>query len=251
MIAAQLSALLDRTLKVAAFQDRSRNGLQVSNRGPVTRIACGVDASLAFFEDAAALGANFLICHHGISWGDSLCRITELNYRRIELLMRHNMALYACHLPLDAHPVLGNNAQIADVLGLGSRKPFGQYHGSAIGVIGRLRGSMPLAAFKRLVQHKVGRETRCMDFGPATVRRVAIVSGGAADHVEEAAAEAADVFLSGEPKLLAYSLARELGINAIFAGHYDTEAFGVRAVAAMLQKRVRIPATFIRHDVPF
>lgn len=251
MDAKRLAGVLDRELDVKAFRDDSHNGLQVGNRGAVRRVACGVDASLAFFEDAARAGANFLICHHGISWGDSLKRITALNYRRIEFLMRHNMALYACHLPLDAHATLGNNAQICRALGLGTRKPFGRYHGNYIGWQGQLARPMRYAAFKQRVARQVGNDVRAMEFGGAMVRRVAVVSGGAADLVEEAAAAGADVFLSGEPKLYAYALAQELGIHAMFAGHYDTEVFGVRAVGAWIQRRHRIPAGFIRHAVGF
>ncbi|MCE9614094.1 MAG: Nif3-like dinuclear metal center hexameric protein [Lentisphaerae bacterium] len=251
MDAPQLARFLDRTLKVADFHDDSHNGLQVENRGDVTRIACGVDASQAFFEDAVRAGANFLICHHGLSWGDSLKRITHLNYRRIDFLMRHNVALYACHLPLDAHRTLGNNAQIGRALGLMHGKPFGRYHGAFIGLEGRLPSAMRYAAFKDLVAKRIGAEVRSMDFGKPMVRRIAVVSGGAAELVEEAAAAGADVFLSGEPKLMAHALAQELGIHAIFAGHYATEVFGVRAVGAMVKRRFRIPAAFIRHDVAF
>jgi dinuclear metal center YbgI/SA1388 family protein len=250
MDATSLGAMLDRELRVAAFVDDSHNGLQVGSRGPVTRIACGVDASMAFFEEAAARGANFLICHHGLSWRDSLRRLTGLNYQRVEFLMRRGMALYACHLPLDAHPRLGNNAQLAKLLGLTGVRPFGVYHGQTIGCMGSLP-AMGYAEFLKRVRERVGPNVRSMDFGPARVRRVAVVSGGAAEMVEEAAAAGADVFLSGEPKLLAYSLAQELGIHAVFAGHYDTEIVGVRAVGALLKRRLRVPVDVVRHDVPF
>ena len=102
--AMQLAAFLDRELRVADFADTSHNGLQVGNSAPIRRICCGVDASAEFFEESLKRGANFLVCHHGISWGDSLRRITGLNYERVSFLIRNNMALYACHLPLDAHP---------------------------------------------------------------------------------------------------------------------------------------------------
>lgn len=249
--AVALAALLDRELRTGAFSDSSHNGLQVENRGPITRVACGVDASLAFFEDARKAGANFLICHHGLSWGDSLRRLTDLNYRRVEFLMRHNMALYASHLPLDAHPRLGNNAQLAKALGVRDCKPFGVYHGQAIGCAGVLARSQTLEQVLARVRREIGAHVGSMPFGPRQIRRVAIVSGGAADMVEAAAAAGMDLFLSGEPKLMAYALAQELGIHAVFAGHYDTEIFGVRAVGEFIQKRLAIPATCIRHDVAF
>ena len=251
MNAQTLAQRLDRELNVKDFTDDSHNGLQVENRGAITRIACGVDASLAFFELAAAQGANFLVCHHGMSWGDSLKRITGMNYARLEFLCRHNLALYACHLPLDAHRRLGNNAEICRVLDLQRLRPFGMYHGRTIGFAGEFPRAMTLAALEQRVARCVGSTVRTMPFGPARVRRVAVVSGGAADLVEEAAAAGCDAFLSGEPKLMAYSLAQELGIHAIFAGHYDTETFGVSAVGAWIQRKLRIPAEFIRHAVPF
>ena len=251
MDAQTLAQRLDRELNVKAFTDESHNGLQVENRGAITRVACGVDASLAFFESAAAQGANFLICHHGLSWGDSLKRITGLNYRRLEFLWRHNMALYACHLPLDAHRRLGNNAGICRVLGLQRLRSFGMYHGRTIGFAGEFPRALTLAALEQRVARRVGPTVRTMPFGPARVRRVAVVSGGAADLVEEAAAAGCDAFVSGEPKLSAYCVAQELGIHALFAGHYDTETFGVSAVGDWVQRRLRIPASFVRHAVPF
>ena len=174
MQASELATLLDRTLNVADFQDASHNGLQVACVGKVRRVACGVDASMAFFADAARAGANFLICHHGISWGDSLKRITGLNHQRIEFLLRNDMALYACHLPLDAHPQLGNNAQICKALGLLQLKPFGLYHGQNIGFSGSLPRAMPYAAFRKRVIKAIGPHVRDMAFGAKTVRRVAV-----------------------------------------------------------------------------
>ena len=114
--AERVGEFLDRELHVTDFKDSSNNGLQVDNSGRVGRVCCGVDASLEFFEAAQRRGADMLICHHGLSWNDSLKRITDLNYRKIAFLMRHDMALYACHLPLDAHPRYGNNAVLARML---------------------------------------------------------------------------------------------------------------------------------------
>ncbi len=247
---------LNRELDIQRFNDSSHNGLQVANSGRVTRICCGVDASLEFFEEAASLGADFLICHHGISWGSSLARIDGLNYARVRYLMEKDMALYACHLPLDAHPVLGNNACIARALGLQKLKPFGIYGGSTIGFSGQLPSAVRYETFKKKVLSAVGgepngRRLQTMDFGKRTVRHVAVISGGAADAVAEAAEAGMDVFLTGEPKLSAYSEAQEHGINVIFAGHYATETFGVQALGAMLKKRFRIPASFVELKIGF
>lgn len=247
----ELADFLDKTLDVAAWQDVSHNGLQVAANGPVRRICCGVDADMAFFEAAAVKKADFLICHHGLSWGDSLSRITGLNYRRIKFLLAGNTALYACHLPLDAHPEFGNNAQLCSALKLRNIRKFGNYHGSMIGFSGLLPRPMPLSRFKVLAAGILQSELRTMEFGPKVVRSVAVVSGGAADLVEEAGKEHLDVFLSGEPTLQAWSLAREYGVNALFGGHYATETFGVRALAHLLAREFKLKTEFIGFAVPF
>lgn len=248
---AKVTALLDQALPPGGFADRSNNGLQVENSGRVRRICCGVDASLEFFEAAARRKADLVLCHHGLSWDDSLKRITELNYRRIRLLMRHDMALYASHLPLDAHPKLGNNALICRRLGLRRLKPFGFYHGGYLGFTGELPRRMPYPVFKERVARCINPRMQSMDFGKPVVRTVAVVSGGASGEVEEAGRLGVDVFLSGEPGLSAYSMAQEYGIHALFAGHYATERFGVRALGEWLTKKTGIPAEFIDLDVPF
>jgi dinuclear metal center YbgI/SA1388 family protein len=249
---AKITAFLDRELKLASFQDASHNGLQVESTGRVRRVCCGVDASMAFFEAAHARDADLLICHHGISWGDSLARITELNYRRLKFLLAHDMALYACHLPLDAHPVYGNNACIAKALGLRALKPFGDYHGQTIGVAGRLPKPMPYADFKIHAAAAIGtRALQSMDFGGRLVRTVAVVSGGAADMAAEAGRSGMDVYITGEPMLQAHSVAEEYRLNVIFAGHYATEVFGVRALGSLLEKHFAVKSEFIDLAVPY
>jgi dinuclear metal center YbgI/SA1388 family protein len=246
-------ACLDRELNVEAFTDSSHNGLQVENSGLVRKVCCGVDASMAFFEAAAREGADLVVCHHGISWGHSLSRITELNYRRVKFLLDHDMALYACHLPLDAHRVYGNNACIASALGLRNVQPFGAYHGQNIGFAGRLGKAEPMAAFVKRVKKVMEREDdlQVMAFGPAAVKRVAIVSGGASDMVAEAGRKGIDVLVTGEPALAAYSVAQEYGVHVVFGGHYASETFGVRALGQLLARQFDLAATFIHQNVPY
>jgi len=247
----KITSFLNRELNLAAFTDNSHNGLQVENSGAISRVCVGVDASLAFFQEAARRKANLVICHHGLSWGDSLKRITDLNYRRLKFLMDHDMALYACHLPLDAHPRLGNNAQICKALGLKRLKPFGLYHGTMIGFQGELPETLAYAQFKARTHRVFGNTVGAMDFGKSKVRTVAVVSGGAAEEIAEAGQKGIDVYVSGEPKLMAYHLAQEYRINAIFAGHYATEVFGVKAVAALLASRFPVKADFADMGIRF
>jgi len=242
---------LDCELNVAAFEDYSHNGLQVQNSGNVRKVCCGVDASMAFFEEAAGRGADFLVCHHGISWGDSLKRITELNYTRVKFLLDHDMALYACHLPLDAHPRHGNNALICKALGLKRLKPFGRYEGNDIGFVGSLPSPIRYTTLLARIRRVMGNEPQTMDFGKRTVRTVAVVSGGAAEGVVEAGQKGIDVYLSGEPKLSAYSCAQEYRINAVFGGHYATEVFGVRAIGELVKRRFKLPAEFVRFEIGY
>ena len=248
----KIAAFLDRELKPETFRDSSHNGLQVENGGRIKRICCGVDASMAFFEAAHDRQADLLICHHGISWADSLARVTDLNYKRLKFLLAHDMALYASHLPLDAHPLYGNNACIAKALGLRALKPFGSYHGQSIGFAGHLPKAVPYTGFKKQVATLLGTDTiQGMDFGKDQIRSVAVVSGGASDLAAEAGRGGIDVYLTGEPALAAYSVAEEYGINVLYGGHYATETFGVRALGNLLSKHFKVETAFIDLAVPF
>lgn len=248
---AAIVSYLDKELRISEFEDSSNNGLQVGNSGKVKKVCCGVDASLPFFEQAAARGADLVICHHGISWGDSLKYLTGMNYRRVKHLLKNDMALYACHLPLDAHPRHGNNAIIFEKLGLVKRRGFAEHRGALIGYAGELPKPMRYESFKKLVSKIAGNEIQTMDFGKKTIKTVAIVSGGAPGDIEGAALENADVFVSGEPNLVARNLAEEYGINGVFAGHYATETFGVKALAGVLKKKFGIKAEFIDMEIEY
>lgn len=236
---------LDRELAAPGLMDSSNNGLQVASSGQVRKVCCGVDGSVEFFEAARKRGGDFLVVHHGISWGDSLKRITQLNYKTLSYLVRHDMALYASHLPLDAHPKYGNNIGICRALGLRRLKPFGMHGGRPISFHGQLPRPMSRDAFKALVRRITGNDVQSMDFGRKTIRTVGVVSGGAQGDIGEAARLGLDVFVSGEPGLNGYNLARDWGMNALFAGHYATEGFGPRAIGALLRRKFGLPYEFI------
>ena len=231
-------ALLDRTLAVSEFRDASNNGLQLANAGSVSRVVTGVDASLRLLKEAAARGADAVVCHHGLSWGDSLKRITGLNHRLVAFAIEHNIAVYAAHLPLDAHPRYGNNAQLCGALGLARLKPAFDYHGNTIGFTAAYAKALTFDTFCDRVRDRVSPDVRVLNFGGARVRTVGVVSGGASDMIDQAAALGVDAYLTGEPSLQGYNLAEHLGQNVLFAGHYATETFGVRALAALLNRRL-------------
>jgi dinuclear metal center YbgI/SA1388 family protein len=236
---------LNAELKVDEFEDSSNNGLQVENSGAVKRICCGVDASMEFMEEAEKRGADMVLCHHGISWGDSLKRITEMNYWRVGFLIRNDIALYACHLPLDAHPKLGNNVQLCKALGVKGLKRFGFYNGKEIGYSGSLAKPMRYDRFKKHVEKVTGNSLQTLDFGKKTIKTVAVVSGGASGEMPQAGEQGVDVYVTGESTLASYAVAQEYGMNAIFAGHYATEVYGVRALVEVVKKKFGVQAEFI------
>ena len=247
----RLVGLLDTTLKPEAFRDDSHNGLQVANSGRVARVVTGVDASLRLLETAAALGAQCVVCHHGLSWGSSLARIVGLNHRLLAFALSNDIAVYASHLPLDAHPRYGNNAQLARALGLTRLKPAFPYHGTPIGLVGTLPEALAFDAFVERVRRAVSPAIRALAFGRTHVRSVGVVSGGASDMAATAAELGVDVFLTGEPSLQGYVLAENLAQPVLYAGHYATETFGVRALARLITSRLALPATFVDFDLPY
>lgn len=247
----KMVSFLDKTLALERFDDVSNNGLQVENSGTVDRVLCGVDASLRALRYAADMGATLLVCHHGLSWGDSLKRINGLNYKLVSFAIRHDIAIYAAHLPLDAHPVYGNNAQLCKLLGLKRLQPAFSYHGNTIGFMGELPKPVPFETFCAAVRAKIAPEIRTLDFGAKLVRKVGVVSGGAAEDVEQAYSLGLDTFLTGEPGLIGYTAAENLGMNAVFAGHYATERFGVAALGGLLQRKFRLPVSLIDFSIPY
>ena len=246
-----LVALLDKTLDLAAFRDASNNGLQIANSGTVTKVVTGVDASLRLLKEAAARGADCVVCHHGLSWGDSLKRITGLNHRLVSYAIEHNIAVYAAHLPLDAHPRYGNNARLCKALGLARLTPAFAYHGETIGFTASYAKALPFDAFCERVRERVNPDIRILAFGAKNVRTVGAVSGGASDMIDQAAGLGVDVYLTGEPSLQGYNLAEHLSQNVVFAGHYATETFGVQALALLINQRLRIHAEFVDFKIGY
>jgi dinuclear metal center YbgI/SA1388 family protein len=243
---------LDRLLEPARFDDYCPNGLQVPGPANVTSIATGVTAHVELFERAAAERAELLIVHHGIFWGPSPGLIDALLKRRLQTLFDANIALAAYHLPLDAHPEIGNNALLARALGAESIEPFALHHGEPIGCLARLPGEsgegLPAEELIARVREATSREPLVFDAGPARVRTVAIVTGAGADYLADAAAAGADALLTGEPAERAMAQARESGLHFIAAGHYATETFGVKRLGEHLAARFSLRHVFI--DVP-
>ena len=230
-------------LEVERFPEYGRPGLQVLGADEVTKVACGVSASLELFERAAAAGAQLLLVHHGIFWRNEPLWIDRRQRRRLEALFAADLSLTAYHLALDAHPELGNNALLARALGVEVEAPFAE-----VGLGGTLREPQDVEALCSRIAEIVGRAPVVYGHGPAPVRRVAICSGGAAGELLRAAHEGYDLYLTGEPAEPSLHNARELGIHFVAAGHYATETLGVQALAQRLAERFELDWEFL--DVP-
>jgi dinuclear metal center YbgI/SA1388 family protein len=240
----ELVAHLDRYLRIAKVPDSSPNGLQVQGAERVARIAYAVDVSVQTIRAAEKAGADFLVVHHGLWWGKHV-QITGAMHARISGLIRSDLSLYAAHLPLDCHARVGNNAELARLLGLRVKEPFGEYLGIRIGFTATAPKPMRLASFVDAVTRELGAKPDVLAFGPSTVRRVAIVSGGGAMLTEDAARAGCDTFLTGETEHAAVHPAREAGINLVFGGHYATETVGLKALDRHVKKRFGVPGVFL------
>jgi dinuclear metal center YbgI/SA1388 family protein len=245
----ELLAQAERLLEPARFEDYGPNGLQVPGPEEVATIATGVSAQAELFELAALESAGLLIVHHGLFWGAGAELIDPVLKRRLRILFDANIALAAYHLPLDAHPEVGNNALLARALGAEPVQPFAMHRGRPIGVIAALPGDgLPAAELFELIGTVTHREPLVFDSGPDRVRRVAIVSGAGADYIDDAAAAGADALLTGEVAERAMAQAREQRLHLIAGGHYATETFGVRRLGEHLAERFGLRHVFI--DVP-
>jgi dinuclear metal center YbgI/SA1388 family protein len=240
---------LDRLLGPERFEDYCHNGLQVPGPTEVEAIATGVSAHLELFEQAAAEGVQLLLVHHGLIWGSGLRLIDPTLKRRLQVLFDAGIALAAYHLPLDAHPEVGNNALIARALGAHELERFAPHRGEPIGILAGFpeNGLASQELFAR-ASELTEREPLVFASGPERVRTLGIISGAGSDFLADAAAAGADALLTGEPAERAMAEARELGLHFIAAGHYATETFGVRRLGEHLQERFSVSHTFL--DVP-
>jgi dinuclear metal center YbgI/SA1388 family protein len=243
---------LDRYLETSAFSDASANGLQVEGSETVRRVGLAVDACLASILQAAEKGCDLLIVHHGLLWGEEI-RLCGPTYRRVRALIEADIALYASHLPLDAHPEVGNNIQIARRMSLSDVSPFGKYRGISIGFQGCLEEPTQLQEALAVCSEKIGPPKTILQFGQERIRRLGIITGSASDApiFDEAAHSGIDLLVTGEPKQAAYNLAQEYGLNVFYGGHYHTETFGVKALGEHLTERFGLPTEFIETACPF
>jgi dinuclear metal center YbgI/SA1388 family protein len=239
-------ACCDRLLEIGEIEDWSGavNGLQVENRGRVHRLAAAVDASPATVRMAVEAKADLLLVHHGLFWGPSH-PWTGRRYELLRLLLDHDVAVYSSHLPLDVHPRLGNNARLCAALGFRQKQPFFLSRGGHLGF--RVTRRMSRDDLVQRLETAVNGPVRLLPGGPDTCRSIGVVTGGAGAELKLAAEEGVDTFITGEGPHWTYAMAEDLGINVLYAGHYATETFGVRALAAHLAEKFKLPWVFLDH----
>jgi dinuclear metal center YbgI/SA1388 family protein len=240
----ELVTYLDDYLGCRAAQDYSDNGLQVEGDDEVTRLAFAVDACQETIEGAIGSGAQMLIVHHGLFWGKPL-RVVGPHRRRVKALLDGNCSLYAVHLPLDRHPEVGNNAQLARLLGLTIVGGLGEAFGVPVGVVAAAPDRLTRDRLLTELTAILGSAPRVTPGGPAKIRRVGIISGGAAKEIAVAAAAGCDTYITGETSHSSFHDAVEYGINVIYAGHYATETVGLKALGAHLFEKLGLRGAFI------
>jgi dinuclear metal center YbgI/SA1388 family protein len=252
----QLTQYLDGLLECNRFSDYCPNGLQVEGKPTISKLVTGVTASLALVEAAVREGADALLVHHGLFWKGDDMRVIGWKAKRLATLLKHGINLYAYHLPLDAHPTLGNNAQLGKLLGIRpDRPPQGRFGDHGLGWIGSLAKPMRIRPFHRHLEEVLARNALqvgvfedVMPQGPSdgpSVKRIAWCTGGAQHYLEAAARAGAEVFISGEISEQTTHLARELGMTYIAAGHHATERGGAMALGEHLKKQYGLQVKFV------
>ena len=241
----ELCEFCDRYLKIDEFSDYCPNGLQVEANPEVEQLVCGVTASQALIEAALERGADTILVHHGYFWKGEAQPLTGVKGRRVASLMRNRINLLAYHLPLDAHPVVGNNAQLAKVMNWRAGECFGEQQ---LVVEGSPSRPQALDELARDIEARLETRALVIAAGDHPVSKLAWCTGAAQGFIEAAAARGVDAFVSGEVSEQTYHLARELGIHYVAAGHHATERYGVQALAAEIARRFGIQQEFV--DIP-
>lgn len=234
-------------LQTGLFKDYCPNGLQVEGRAEVRRIATGVTASQQVLDAAIMWGADAILVHHGYFWRNEDAAITGIKKRRIAQLLRNDVSLLVYHLPLDAHPELGNNARLGKLLGIAEQGRFGEQN---VACFGELASTQTLAQFAAQIGRSLQRTPQVIGDEAGNIRKVAWCSGGAQGYFEAAIAQGVDVFISGEASEQSFHLAQESGVAFIAAGHHATERLGIQALGEHLSVRFGLEHCFFDQDNP-
>jgi len=234
----------DSYLRIHEFSDYCPNGLQVEGQAQVQKLACAVTASLAVLEQAIEWGAQCLLVHHGYFWKNERVTVVGMKKRRLQALLNADMSLLGYHLPLDAHPIVGNNVQIAHRLGVSDLQGLQKTRKTSVGNVGRLAAPMDISEFVSLSERIFDRKAIHINSGPKQIQKIALCTGGAQHLIEDAAEHQADVYLTGEISEQTVHIARECGLHFIAAGHHATERYGVQAMAGHLSEKFALEQRF-------
>ncbi len=245
-----LETYLNTLLNVSKFRDYAPNGLQVEGKAEVRRIVTGVTASQALLDAALEYEADAVLVHHGYFWKGEAPVIRGMKKQRLATLLKHDMSLLGYHLPLDAHPLLGNNAQLATLLGITTDGVMDERELQGVGNVGALAEPLSLAAFGQQVATALAREPLLIAGGEHPVQRIAWCSGGAQGYIQQAFELGADTYLSGEISEHTVHFARENGIHYIAAGHHATERYGVKALGNHLAEQFGLKCHFVDINNP-
>ena len=246
----ELEAELKLLLKPEQFNDYCPNGLQLEGRPVVRKIVSGVTACRQLIEAAAAENADLLLVHHGYFWRGEDQRITGLKKVRIEKLLENQMSLIAYHLPLDAHNELGNNVQLAQVLGFEIQGEMGRQNNHPIGLIGRLKPALDFRDFVKLLTDRLHRPPLAIAGSSETISTVAWCTGAAQSYIELAVEAGVNAYVTGEVSEPTVHIARESGLHFFSAGHHATERYGVQALGDYLADKYSLSHVFIDIDNP-
>lgn len=243
----KIISFLDKYLKIKKIKDDSLNGLQVEGKKEIKKICFGVSVSLELIKKVVKSKSDMLIVHHGLLWGKSQ-KFTGPFREKIKLLIENNINLLAYHLPLDKHPVIGNNAQIIRFLGGKNIKPFGTYENETIGFMGTFKKPTTIKKISKILSEKLNSKPVCFDFGPEKIKSLGVISGGAQKMFDQAIDENLDLYITGEVSEFVQETARENKINFISAGHYNSEKAGIFALQKLVASKFRVKTEFI--DIP-
>lgn len=248
----ELGDYLEQCLQPGRFNDYCPNGLQVEGRDTVTRLATGVTACQQFLDDAIAWGADALLVHHGYFWRGEASPIVGMKRRRLAALLRNEVSLFAYHLPLDAHPLYGNNACLGRLMGIDTdeQQPLEPGSDDGIGAIGTLAAALPAAEFVASLERALKRPALHVGAAQDLVSCIAWCTGGAQDYIDAAVAAGADLFVTGEVSERTVHTAREEGIHFVAAGHHATERFGVQALGEHVAQALSLEHRFFDIDNP-
>jgi dinuclear metal center YbgI/SA1388 family protein len=237
---------LNTLFDVIRIKDDSHNGVQIQPPVEIGTVAFAVDAAMASFERAAEEDADLLVVHHGLFWRN-VERVVDQHYHRLKFMLENEIGLYAMHLPLDAHPEVGNNRQLADIAGADDVEPFALEEGVEIGFIANFDVPVSREDLTAHLDRQLDTSCHVLPFGPEEISRLGIVSGGGADFLSDAIAADCDAFLTGEAEHIMYHVARERGINVLAGGHYATETVGLKAVKRVMDNDLDVRTVFIDH----